>query len=198
MTSRPYHHGDLRATLIRAAAQALQDVAPQDLSLRDLARRAGVSHGAPYAHFRNRDALLQALSEHGFSELHAEMHRALDASPDGTAAQLQQVTLAYLRFAWRAPHLLALMFSGAGGPPPPPDSLATFDLLVRVVRGAQAHGTLAPGDARRVATTLWGAAHGLATLALARRIPHSPDPARAAEAALRDLIEQYAAAGAPG
>ena len=103
-----YHHGELRPALLRAAAKILEREGREAISLRDLARRAGVSHAAPYRHFADRQALLAALAEDGFALLAADLQ--------GKAWREQAV--AYLRFALANPERFRLMFTL-----PVPDSL---------------------------------------------------------------------------
>ena len=79
VTSRPYHHGNLRAALLEQAERTLADGG--DLSLRALARQVGVSHAAPRRHFAGKQALLDALAEDGFERLGAELRAALAERP---------------------------------------------------------------------------------------------------------------------
>lgn len=99
-----YHHGDLRGSLLDAARQVLEQEGPNALSLRDLARRTGVSHAAPYRHFANRQALLAALAAEGFSELARHMRAEERKS-------LKSMGRAYVGFAVANPSLYKLMFS---------------------------------------------------------------------------------------
>lgn len=96
-----YHHGELRPALLRAAAKILEKEGRDAISLRDLARRAGVSHNAPYRHFADRPALLAALAEEGFARLAAE----IDGRP------WREQAMAYLRFALVNPERFRLMFT---------------------------------------------------------------------------------------
>jgi AcrR family transcriptional regulator len=96
-----YHHGELRPALLRAAARILEKEGRDAISLRDLARRAGVSHNAPYRHFADRQALLAALAEEGFALLAA----ALQGKP------WREQAMAYLRFALANPERFRLMFT---------------------------------------------------------------------------------------
>ena len=96
-----YHHGDLRPALLRAAAKILEKEGRDAISLRDLARRAGVSHNAPYRHFADRQALLDALAAEGFALLAAEL--------EGQSWREQAV--AYVRFALANPERFGLMFT---------------------------------------------------------------------------------------
>ena len=100
-TVSTYHHGDLRATLLKAAARILEKQGPHAISLRDLARRAEVSHNAPYRHFADRQSLLAALADDGFALLAKEL--------EGKAWREQAV--AYVRFALANPERFRLMFT---------------------------------------------------------------------------------------
>ena len=84
----------------------------EELSLRELAREVGVSHGAPRRHFADRQALLDALAEAGFARLGAELRAAVDAAGEDFEARLQATAAAYVRFATRDAALLELMFAG--------------------------------------------------------------------------------------
>ncbi|NIZ92076.1 TetR/AcrR family transcriptional regulator [Kineococcus rubinsiae] len=120
MTPPPFHHhGNLRAVLLDAAERTLREGTVDDLSLRDLARQAGVSHGAPRSHFIDRQALLDALAERGFARL-ADAVAEAGAAPAGTlVARVHAVATAYVDFAVSDAALMELMFStkGAGAPP---------------------------------------------------------------------------------
>lgn len=109
MTQRPFHHGNLRAVLLDEAVGVLRESGVDGLSLRDLARRAGVSHGAPRSHFVDRQALLDALAEAGFERLTTAVRRALDGS-GGRPERLHRVARAYVDFAVDDAALMELMF----------------------------------------------------------------------------------------
>lgn len=152
--SRPYHHGDLRATLLAAAAELLAAGGVAAISLREVARRAGVSHNAPYRHFPDRDSLLAALAEEGFREL------ARDMRESGGLAALGQC---YVRFALARPGCFALMFSPALDKARHPGlqqaATALYQLLAQSVQAA------APARDPQLATlAAWSLVHGLAQL----------------------------------
>lgn len=106
----PYHHGALFESLVDAAGAALEADGLEALSLREVARRAGVSTAAPYHHFADKQALLVALAIDGFDELEAALTRAT-AKVKNPRARLQAVADGYLRFAKRRPARYQLMFS---------------------------------------------------------------------------------------
>src|SRR5882757_10712815 len=108
-TSRsPYHHGDVRAACLRAAMELLEEGGATALSLRAVARRAGVSAAAPYRHYADREALVSAVAAVGYGEL-AERLAAAHPSPS-TPEQLASVAIAYVQFALERPALFRLMF----------------------------------------------------------------------------------------
>src|SRR4051812_2462118 len=111
MLSRRYHHGDLRATLLAAAEEMLREKGVAALSLRELARETGVSHAAPSRHFKDKQALLDALALVGFERMTALLEQA--SAADGASIRERFTTLAraYVDFAIRNPELLEMMFA---------------------------------------------------------------------------------------
>jgi AcrR family transcriptional regulator len=102
--SKPYHHGDLRRVLIDAALQLVGESGPDAVSVREAARRAGVSPGAPFRHFASRDALMQAVAEEAQRRFRAEIEVALSEAPAGDPlACFRALGLAYVRWAMRNP-----------------------------------------------------------------------------------------------
>src|SRR3954469_468471 len=99
MLTRRYHHGDLRATLLAAAEEMLREKGVAALSLRELARETGVSHAAPSRHFKDKQALLDALALAGFERMTAILEQAY--VPDGADIHARFATLAraYVDFA---------------------------------------------------------------------------------------------------
>src|SRR5258708_6438189 len=158
MADRPYHHGNLRRALLDAAERTVRERGVQELSLRELARDVGVSHGAPRRHFPDRQALLDALAETGFERLRAELRAAVDAAGDDFEARLHATAAAYIRFATADPELLELMFTAKHRE----DAVAlqaaaehTFAVMMEVVVQGQAEGLLDPGDPERVGLVLF-------------------------------------------
>ena len=181
------HHGDLRASLLRAALELLHEGGVEALTLRAVARRAGVSPGAPYHHFADKDALLAAVAEDGFVRLHA----ALTESAPPT--RLRSMCAAYVRFALAQPALYAVMFHPELGQSPTMvtvanAALATFEELVAAVAAVSP----LPDDLSRRETALlvWALAHGAVVLHLGGMVrPLSPSLADQER-----LITQVAAA----
>ncbi len=118
----PYHHGGLRDALIEAAQAILESEGSAALSLRAVARRAGVSPAAPYHHFPDKQALLDAVAERGFDALTAAMTERMDRA-GGNAARLDASGIGYVAFAVANPALFSLMFSHVGQNPAAGQSL---------------------------------------------------------------------------
>jgi AcrR family transcriptional regulator len=162
-----YHHGNLRETLLAAAERSLRLQGADQLSLRELAREAGVSHAAPRRHFPDRQALLDALAEAGFARLGTELRAALAAAGTEFAPRLHAAAAAYLRFATRDAALLELMFAGKhreGADRLVEAAAASFGLLHEVIAQGQAQGVLEPGDPQRAGIVLFATMQGIAAL----------------------------------
>ncbi|MFF8680888.1 TetR/AcrR family transcriptional regulator [Streptomyces sp. NPDC015237] len=157
-----YHHGDLRAACLRAARELLEADGSAGLSLRAVARRAGVSATAPYRHFADRDALVSAVAAEGYRELAgylAEAHPA-PSTPDELAA----VAVAYVRFALDHPALFRVMFAEPCDPTSE-ERVAATAAISEYVRGI-VRATFPEVDADALPTTVWALVHGLAFLHL--------------------------------
>ena len=155
---RPYHHGDLRNSLLGAARAILEEEGLAALSLRAVARRAGVSHAAPYRHFPNHEALLAELAIEGFFDLKEALGKAC-AHGGPTDDRIANIGAAYMRFVAQRPALVRLMF----GPQLPnresfPDLGCAADAIAEEI-GAALHDPA-------LGLAVWAAVHGLAVLIL--------------------------------
>jgi AcrR family transcriptional regulator len=137
-----YHHGSLREALIADGRRLLVEEGVQAVTLRELARRAGVSHGAPGRHFADRDALLAAIAASGFQELTAALRSAADASDLRT--RLSQYFTTYVRFAVRNGPLVGLMFGAKPDKPPVQQAALEFFALGAQVLGESSGGPPGP------------------------------------------------------
>lgn len=153
--SRPYHHGDLRRALIEAAHAMVEESGPETLSLRNAARRIGVSHNAPYRHFPSRTELLAAVAADGFRALRDAVEQE-----QGLAAGIR----AYIGFARAHPGLFRLMFGETLQKSADPALWAAsehaYDGLRRCVH------EVAPGADRATVAVAWAQLHGLALLTI--------------------------------
>jgi AcrR family transcriptional regulator len=166
---KPYHHGNLRATLLTAAERTLREHGIEHVSLRDLARQAGVSHGAPSRHFRDRQALLDALAAVGYARLGDEIATAIENAGDGFKARLRAVAATYVRFAIENAALIELMFAArkTDEPKVPERPYAIFTELIRHGRET---GELRPGDPERLQLIIIATFEGIAALVSTRRV----------------------------
>jgi AcrR family transcriptional regulator len=157
-----YHHGDLRAACLRAARELLEEDGSAGLSLRAVARRAGVSPTAPYRHFADRDALVSAVAAEGYIDL---AQKLAAAHPEPSSREdLTAVAVAYVQFALEHPPMFRVMFAEPCDPASPERVAATTAIsayVSTIVRRAF------PGtDPEALSTAVWALVHGLAFLHL--------------------------------
>jgi len=164
-----YHHGDLRKALIDSALALIQKKGTKALTLRAVARMAGVSQAAPYRHFADKDTLLAAVAEEGFRMLAEEMAQAMENGPRDPLAKFQASGVAYVRFAASHPSHYQVMF----GPeladrerhqPLFEAGKVTKNMLTGAIKAVQESGTLRPGNPDDLALAAWTIVHGLASL----------------------------------
>jgi AcrR family transcriptional regulator len=176
--TQPYHHGDLRRVLIDTALKLVSEEQDWTFSLRELARRAGVSHHAPYNHFADKLDLLAAAAAVGFGRLRDGLRAAM-VGIDDPKGLLVAIARAYVRLGLENPALYRLMFgpalSEAGSADRPPvaklaGAEARAVLEEVILRGARAGAFAAspddPQDSALTALAVWSATHGLTMLAI--------------------------------
>lgn len=178
MPSKKYHHGNLKNALIKAGIEILSKEGVNGLSLRKVARKAGVSHSAPYAHFPDKQWLIAAISTEGFNQLYAELDAAISAHVKNPKRQLLEGARAYVQFAMTHTDTFKIMFSGIlekekEYPAFVEISHKTFERVVDVVRACQAVHVLGPGSTEIIAVSIWGQVHGIVSLALEGQISHT-------------------------
>jgi AcrR family transcriptional regulator len=175
---QPYHHGDLRRVLIDTALEMVTEEQNWTFSLRELARRAGVSHQAPYNHFPEKQDLLGAVAVVGFERLRDGMLRAM-AGIDAPEALVDVIGRTYVRLGLENPALYRLMFGPAladAGPGNRPTIARSAGARARAVleeaieRGARSGAFAVPADNREdqvlAAHAFWSAVHGLTMLVI--------------------------------
>ena len=160
---RPYHHGDLRRVLLEEAVTSLRESGPAALSLRDLARRAGVSHAAPAHHFGDKRGLLTAVAAEGFRRLSASLGATYEATKE-----VAEVGVAYVTFAVEERPYFDVMFRPDLYDPDDPELVAARSASGAALYGPAATVSDAPLEA---GTAAWSLVHGLATLGLAGNLP---------------------------
>jgi AcrR family transcriptional regulator len=173
-----YHHGQLRRALLDAALHLVEHEGLAGLTLRNVARQAGVSHAAPYHHFANKAALIEALATECFVRF-GEALQSAAANPGTAREKFFAVGMAYVTFALEQRAAFRLMtrpeLRHALEPLPhtqdPPGleehaPALSFRVLIDSVRLCQAEGAMPPGDPLPLALTAWATMHGLALLLL--------------------------------
>src|SRR5882724_3206069 len=154
--AKPYHHGDLRRVLIDAALQLVGEGGPEAVSVREAARRAGVSPGAPFRHFPSRDALMQAVAEEAQRRFRAEIEAGLAGAPAGDPlARFRCLGRAYLRWAMRNPTHFEIIssrrfFSHDESAEVSQDNAELIALTERILAEAFAAGQLRPAYLKQV------------------------------------------------
>ncbi|QLJ02548.1 TetR/AcrR family transcriptional regulator [Streptomyces sp. NEAU-sy36] len=173
MSHRPFHHGNLRTVLLEQAEVVLRERGIDALSLRELAREAGVSHGAPRSHFIDRGALLDALAERGFIRLADRIREAASREPEDHARALHAAASEYLAFAERDPALLDLMFATKVGEPSEAVRGAAerlFGTMTDIMNAGVEAGAYDADDVGRLTLLLSATVQGIAALVTSRRI----------------------------
>jgi AcrR family transcriptional regulator len=178
MASQNYHHGDLKNALIEAGAKILSEEGAAALTLRKVARQAGVSHSAPYAHFADKQALIAAISTEGFKKLYAKTAAVIEAHVGNPLQQLIEAAWAYIEFSINNPSYFRIMFSSVlekekDYPEFVEISQQTFAQVVEIVAACQKAGILRPAPADLMAVAVWGHVHGIISLALEGQISHT-------------------------
>jgi AcrR family transcriptional regulator len=182
---RPYHHGRLRAALLAEAERTLRDEGIEALSLRELARQAGVSHAAPRRHFADRQALLDALAEAGFTRLGDQVHAAISSAGGDYRERMRAAAAAYVRFATHDAALMELMFAAknaAGSDGTRKAAERLFADIGDLIGQGQRTGTLPPGDPYRLQMLFGATLQGIAALVISGRVPPGQADALVADA----------------
>ena len=174
-----YHHGDLRNALLSAGERLLNQQGTAGLSLREVARIAGVSHAAPYRHFRNKAALLTALAQRGFERLRDAIQAAAGRVPHGPEQQLIAAGTAYVRRAIENPELTQLMFSGVVAPYRASQNGlagdAAFKALQNIIETGITAGVFRQREPGELALVAWTSMHGMALLVSTGLVDVDPD-----------------------
>ena len=177
-----YHHGNLRTAVLDAAHKLMKVEGIQAITLRRLAKEVGVSQNAPYSHFKDKAALLDALAVEGFQGLIQNMRHV--AGESKTASKhLQAIGKAYVDYALSNPELFQLMFNSQPSSKPSSDELQhisseSFQILNNAVERVQAEGETKEGvtnsDSTMIATvSAWAMVHGLCLLLLENKLSNN-------------------------
>jgi AcrR family transcriptional regulator len=165
---RAYHHGALRAVMVEAALKLIAKHGPRGFSLSEAARLAGVSVGAPYRHFADKEALFSEIATQGFVELFERIEAAAQTSPDDPRKRLVAIGMAYVRFAVERPSHFQVMFDSAihrrKDPAVDVPADRSFQMLAETV-----HDAAVKKDVRSeeiLTAAIWALMHGHAMFAM--------------------------------
>ena len=189
MATTTYHHGDLKNALIKAGVEILAEEGLGGLSLRKVAKQAGVSHAAPYSHFADKQALIAAISTEGFKQLYLQIKSVFEMHRADPETLLIETAWAYVQFALNEPDRFKLMFSSVLEKEKEyaefvEISQENFSQLVKIVETCQQVGVLKSGVSDVVAVSVWSTVHGFTSLLLEGQISHTV----LEKASLKDLL----------
>ena len=173
---KAYHHGDLRNSILAATEPLLAHKGITGWSMREVAKAAGVSHTAPYRHFRDKTALLEAIASEGFRRLQRACEEAERRYPTDPAKQLVDTGMAYLFFAAEKPMIVHLMFGGVIALDTCGEELtqavdASFKSLVRIVDNGRHKGVYRKADSFDLTLAAWSMVYGLSLMITAGWLP---------------------------
>ena len=194
-----YHHGNLREALIDAALAVMTEQGPAAITIREVARRAGVSHAAPYRHFNDRDELVQAVVEQGFERLEDAMAAAREGLGDNELENFAASGEAYFDFALSNPTYYRVMFSGdllsrSGHESLSYTTTSFFRQMIADVERLQALGIVRDGDPTLLGIHIVSTVHGYISLVNEQRISHLVD-GRYSQKAVRDFVMEAVIVG---
>lgn len=189
-----FHHGDLEWAILEAASQLLEKEGPPGVGLRAAARLAGVSHNAPYRHFKNRESILAALAARGLGELGDRMARAARGHLDARKA-LVAIAETYVSLAAERPYLFRLMFGQEVAdkeryPAVREAGLRAYKVLVDTIVEGQREGVIRPGSPEELALGQWAIVHGVASLHLDGRMLEERARERGGATGLARLVSE--------
>jgi len=191
---KSYHHKDLRNALIAAAIPVLKEKGVMGLGMRELASLTGVSHGAPYRHFSDKTALLEAIAARGYAQLSAACHSARERFPQQPLQALEEAGIGYLLFVVDNPEIANLMFSGVL----PPARWGTelneaatraVDDLCKIIETGKQAGIYADFESTDLTAASLAMVHGLSMFLVGGLLPGQQSD----EGSIRELGRKMAA-----
>ena len=198
LAKHSYHHGDLRAALLRAALLLIEEHGVKGLALSDAARLAGVSVAAPYRHFKDKEALLAEIAAEGFVMFRDALARAYKTHPKDKVKRLVEMGMAYVDFALEHRSHFKVMWEGgiskAKYPQVRPAADASYLLLEQAAKDLLPD---APADRQQaLVAAAWSVVHGYATLTLERElelVARDQGSKKLLRKSLHLLLDQFAA-----
>lgn len=192
---RPYHHGNLMAALLAVARDMLERDGPEAISLRAVAKAAGVSRTAPYNHFGGREDLLAALAGDGFRALAASQRATAETTPPGEA-RLVALGRGYVGFALAHPQLYRLMFGAGvtdwGQHPEVQEAKSASFGPVREALSARLGSRTTNDTLRTAAVSAWALVHGLSMLLLDGSLHEARETPDKIDALIRRILVAFA------
>lgn len=189
--TRPYHHGDLRRALVDAARRILENEGPSALSLRAVAREAGVSPAAPYHHFKDKGELLEAVAHVGWDILGDSMSGARERAPN-LSALMTEIGVSYVQFSQQHPALYRVMYDCSRDKDELPEGMQDNEdsayCLVRATFRKVAGPEVADMDIELATIAAWCAAHGLAEMSSFKQFDPLKEGLGGEEAFLRGVL----------
>ena len=188
--ARPYHHGDLSRALVEAARRILETEGPSALSLRAVAREAGVSPAAPYHHFKDKGELLDAVAHEGWAALDTALTEARLKAAD-SQERMTGLGVAYVRFARDNPALYRVMYDCSRDKDALPEQMKEEGAYcqVRNTIDERSGGTASPIDLELATIAAWCAGHGLAEMISFKQFDSLKEALGGEEAFLRGVFE---------
>ena len=194
---KTYHHGRLREALIEAAERMIEEEGPESVTVREAARRAGVSPGAPFRHFASRTALMTAVAERAMGRFLDEIARAeASVDPNDAGARYAALGHAYLRWATRHPAQFRVLATRSlidfdGSDSLPRDNDAIRALMQEIVADGQARGQIRDADPATLELTAKALSYGLARMYVDGHFPHWGVSERDVRAAMDRVIDLF-------
>ena len=199
MPKSPYHHGDLKNALIQAGIEIVAAEGVYGLTLRKTARRAGVSHNAPYAHFADKQSLIAAIALEGHVKIHTIIEQVIERHPNDPFKQLVNLAWAYVQFGLESPAHYKITFSGLienekNYPSFVEVSQHSLQLLQKIVGDCQAAGIFYSNGQPEglLAVSAWSLIHGLVSLVIEGQVPskirQSNPPKKMVISALQQMV----------
>jgi len=180
MKEKKYHHGDLKNALIKAGVEILSQQGISALSLRKVATKAGVSHAAPYSHFKNKQELIASISSEGFNRIYEKLYLKIkDIPKDLPEIKLKEAALSYLDFALSDSDHFRITFSGIieqdkeKYPEYIKASKRCFSLVQEIVRECQEKEILRNTPLDEMTIAIWSLVHGFVSLLIDREFSHN-------------------------
>jgi AcrR family transcriptional regulator len=163
-----YHHGNLRAALIEAGLELIEQKGVQALTLREIGALVGVSRSAAYRHFTDKAGLLAEICEAGFTQFADALAAARDSAHPDFASRISAMGVAYIRFAHDHRAHFEVMFGPLDVPRASPQGARAFAVLENTIREGQQSGDVRRGDSAALARLVWSLVHGISMLRLER------------------------------